>query len=197
MCTTFKKAVLLSFVLLLGIFFALPMQAQENKNAKEYSGDYKIGKGDVLEINVWKEEDLTKTVRVRTDGAISLPLINDVKAAGLTPVELKKAIELKLEEFIEAPTVSVIVQSQDSSKFYIIGEVKSTGEYSLLKDLSVVQAITKAGGFTEWADRDNIILLRRKDNSTKRIKIDYYNLISENRPEKNFFLKADDTLVVQ
>jgi len=146
---------------------------------------------------VWKEEDITKTVRVRTDGAISLPLINDVKAAGNTPVELKKAIEQALKKYIESPTVSVIVQSQESRKFYIIGEVMEPGEYPLQKDLSVVQAITLAGGFTEWADKDDIILLRRQNSNTKRIYLDYYNLISENKEKNNFLLQADDTLVIQ
>jgi len=195
MPSSFTKTTLLYLVLLLCISIALPLQAKENKTAENFSGDYKIGKGDVLEINVWKEEDVSKTVKVRTDGAISLPLINDVKAAGRTPVELKKAIEQALKKYIDTPTVSVIVQSQESRKFYIIGEIKQTGEYPLQKDLNVVQAITLAGGFTEWADKDDILLLRKQKNSTKRIPLDYYNLISENK--NNFQLQADDTIVIQ
>lgn len=159
--------------------------------------EYRIGKSDVLEINVWKEEDLTKTVRVRKDGKISLPLIDDVQASGRTPVELKKTIQRGLSEYIENPTVTVIVQSQASRRYYIIGEVAQTGEFELIKDLTVMQAITKAGGFTEWADKDDILLLRRDSGNKKRINIDYNEIVSGESPEQNVQLKADDTIIVR
>ena len=159
--------------------------------------DYKIGKSDVLEINVWKEEDLTKTVRVRKDGKISLPLIEDVQAAGRTPAELKKTIQQGLREYIENPTVTVIVQSQASRRYYIIGEVAQTGEFELIKDLTVVQAITKAGGFTEWADKDDILLLRGSSGNKERVIIDYNEIVSGENPEQNVELQADDTIIVR
>ena len=161
------------------------------------NADYLIGKSDVLEINVWKEKDLTKTVRVRKDGKISLPLVDDVQAAGRTPMELKETLQQGLSEYIESPTVTVIVQSQASRRYYIIGEVAQTGEYELIKDLSVVQAITKAGGFTEWADRDDILLLRHGQGGADRINVDYNEIVSGEGKEQNIMLQADDTIIVR
>ncbi|MEF8943646.1 MAG: polysaccharide biosynthesis/export family protein [Desulfohalobiaceae bacterium] len=175
------------------VCFTTPGFAEENSPEK---ADYLIGKSDVLEINVWKEEDLTRTVNVRKDGKISLPLIDDVQAAGRTPLELKETIQQGLSEYIESPTVTVIVQSQESRRYYIIGEVVETGEYELIKDLSVVQAITKASGFTEWADKDEILLLRRSSGKKQRISIDYDAVVSGEKPEQNVQLQADDTIIV-
>ena len=191
-----RKQVIIIATLFVFFFSTLPwaVVAAEGNVADE---DYKIGKSDLLEINVWKEEDLTRTVRVRKDGKISLPLVDDVQAAGLTPVKLKEKIQQKLSEYIESPTVTVIVQSQESRRYYIIGEVAKTGEYILIKDLSVLQAITNAGGFTEWADRDDILLLRRSEGREQRIEINYDAIVSGKRPEQNVQLQADDTIIVR
>ena len=159
--------------------------------------EYKIGKSDVLEVSVWKEEDLTRTVKVRQDGMISLPLIEDVRAVGKTTSELKNIIQNRMKEYIEQPTVTVIVESQESKRYYIIGEVEEPGEYSLVKDLTVLQAISYAGGFTEWADKANILLLRKTNGNEKRMRVNYFKIVSGKSPEQNAVLRANDTIVVQ
>ena len=171
--------------------------AASGDGGKGGSDEYVIGKSDVLEINVWKEQDLTRTITVRKDGRISLPLVDEVRAAGQTSLELKKAIERKLSDYIDNPVVTVIVQEQASRKYYIIGEVVNTGEYPLMKDLTVLQAIALAGGFTEWADKDDILLLRRYSGGEQRLNIDYEAIVAGNRPEQNKLLRADDTIIVR
>jgi len=158
--------------------------------------EYLIGKGDVLEINVWKEEELTRTLKVRVDGKISLPLLDDIQAAGRTPMELKNTIEERLSEFIEGPEVTVIVQNQ-TGQYYLIGEVAGTGAYPLQKDLTVVQALAQSGGFTEWSDKDNILILRRDDGQETRIKVDYDEIVSGDAPEQNVLIKPNDTIIVR
>ena len=160
------------------------------------AGDYLIGKGDVLELHVWKEPDLSREASVRIDGMISLPLLGDLRAAGRTPMELEGALEARLGKFIEEPEVTVMIRSQGSKKYYMIGEIAQTGEFDLVKDLTALQAIAKAGGFTEWADKDEIILLRREKGGEKRILIDYNAIVEGKNPEQNVLLKADDTLIV-
>ncbi len=178
------------FFVLLGITSVYAGDASSN------GGYYRIGKGDVLEINVWKEKDLTRVVKVRTDGRISLPLLDDIKAEGLTPIQLKKVIEKKLKEFITSPFVTVIVDTENS-KFYMVGEVNKVGEYDLTKDLTILQAIALAGGFTEWANKDNIILLRYRNGKEIRYKISYKDIINGKHPEENYFIQRDDTVIVK
>ena len=158
--------------------------------------EYKIAKGDVLEINVWKEKELTRTVIVRNDGKISMPLVDDVQAAGKNPIHLKNQIKDKLAEYIESPVVTVIVAAQKGQQFFVIGEVVNIGAYPLGQDLTVVQALALTGGFTEWADRDDIVILRREDGHEKRINIDYEDIVSGQTPQQNILLQANDTLIV-
>lgn len=157
--------------------------------------DYQIGKGDVLEINVWKEEELTRTLKVRVDGKISMPLVDDIQAAGRSPMELKSAVQKKLSEFIEGPQVTVIVQEQ-SGEYYLIGEVGGSGAYPLLKDLTLAQAIAKSSGFTEWADKDSIVILRREQGKEKRIEVDYDAIVSGDSPDQNILIQRNDTIIV-
>jgi polysaccharide export outer membrane protein len=124
-------------------------------------------------------------------------LIDDVQAAGRTPMQLKDAIQGRLSDFIEGPTVTVIVQSQVSKKYYLIGEVPGQGEYPLLKDMTIVQALAKASGFTEWADKDEILIFRRSNGQEKRIEVDYEEIVSGDEGAKNILLQAGDTIVVQ
>lgn len=158
---------------------------------------YHIGQGDVLEVHVWGEEALTRTVRVRNDGKVSLPLVDEVQAAGRTPLELKSAIRKSLAEYIENPVVTVIVQEQHVDKFYVIGEVQEIGVFELDRDLTVVQALALTGGFTEWADRGDILILRRDGEEEKRIDVDYKKIISGKAPEQNILLQNQDTIVVK
>jgi polysaccharide export outer membrane protein len=163
----------------------------------ESGGSYKIGSGDTLEIVTWKELDFTReAVLVRTDGYISFPLLNDVRAAGLTPTELKKSLEAGLKDYVSTPEVTVTVVESGSQRFYILGEVVNTGEYPLAKHLTVLQAFALAGGFTEWASKDEIILMRRENGKDVTIRVDYKDMVKGENLEQNVKIKADDTIIV-
>lgn len=181
-----------------------PVGAEETRTesaggSAEYvpmEGTYKIGRGDVLEIHVWREPVLTRETFVRMDGMISLPLLDDIQAAGRTPMELKREIQARLSEFIEAPEVTVILKTAASQKFYMIGEIRSPGEYDLTKGLTALQAFALGGGFTEWADKDKILLLRRSQGQEQRILINYKDIVKGKNPEQNLLIEADDTIIV-
>lgn len=194
------------FVLLLLLFTAITDYAVAEstpgtkpgaeKAVNLYDGSYLIGIGDVLKINTWKEEDLTfDEVRVRNDGKITFPLLDDVKAAGRTTVELKNEIQEKLGEFVEAPTVTITLVSAVSQRYYILGEVQAVGEYPLYKKLTIVQAFALAKGFTEWASKDEIILFRREKSEEKIIRIDYDD-IEKGKLGQDILLQADDIIIV-
>ena len=158
---------------------------------------YRIGNGDILEIVTWKEPDFTRdSILVRLDGKISFPLLNDVQASGRTPSELKKAIEAGLKQYVNAPNVTVTVRNAASQKFYILGEVIKTGEYPLVKDLTILQAFAIAGGFTEWASKKEIILFRVENGKEKVIRINYKEITKNGDFSQNVRIKADDTIVV-
>jgi len=159
-------------------------------------GSYQIGKGDVLEINVWKEPILSGDATVRTDGMISIVLLGDIQAAGRTPMALKANIQEGLKKYLEDPVVTVILKSPASQRFYIIGEVKSPGEYDLVKDLTVVQALARAGGFSEWADKDSIHIIRKEGGAEKRIPVNYKDIVKGRNAQDNVLLQANDTIVV-
>ena len=171
--------------------------AKQTWSAKASPNDYQIGAGDILEITIWKEPDLSREeVLVRTDGKVSFPLLNDVQAAGLTPLEMKRNMEIGLKEFISNPFVTITVRSPESQKIYILGEVLNTGEYPLTKNLTVLQAFALAGGFTEWASKKEIILMRKEDGKEKIYRINYKNIIKGKDLSQNIKLKADDTIIV-
>ncbi len=158
---------------------------------------YRIGAGDVLQIVTWKEPDFSmEEVLVRTDGMITFPLLNDIQAAGLTPIQLKQAIETKLKDYVANPVVTVMVRDPASQVFYILGEVQNTGQYPLRTALTVLQAFAMAGGFTEWASKKEIILFRGKGGHEKIFRINYKDIIKGKHLEQNISLKANDTIVV-
>jgi len=160
-------------------------------------GAYIIGAGDILEITTWKEADFSReTVPVRLDGMITFPLIDDVKAEGRTTMQVKAAIEEKLKDYVTEPNVTVHLQASLSKKFYILGEVMRTGEYPLLKNYTVLQAFAMAGGFTEWASKKEILLLRKVDGEDKIIRIDYKKIIKGKDFDQNVRIEPDDTIIV-
>jgi polysaccharide export outer membrane protein len=161
------------------------------------AADYMIGAGDVLEITTWKETDLTRTdVLVRLDGKISFPLLNDLQASGVTTGELKRTIEDGLKKYVAHPVVTVAVKSPTSQKFYVLGEVMRTGEYPLFKNMTVLQAFSVAGGFTQWPSKDEILLLRRTDGKETIHRINYKDITRGRESGQNLVLQADDTIVV-
>lgn len=159
-------------------------------------GAYIIGCGDVLEIMIWKEEDLSREVFVRLDGKVTFPLLDDIQAAGRTPLQLKHRIQEKLSEFVESPFVTVTLKASGSQKFYILGEVARTGEYPLSKDLTVLQAFALAGGFTEWASKKEILLFREEGGHQQTIAINYKDIANAKDFSKNVQIRANDTIIV-
>ncbi len=156
---------------------------------------YVIGPGDVLSIHVWKEDALSKTVPVRMDGNISLPLVHEMKAAGLTPLQLEEAIAEKLKEFYENPNVSVNVMETNSFKVYVSGEVKRQGVYRLRQETTILQIIPMAGGFTEWATEKKILIVRKENGEEKRLIVNYKKAMKGD-PGSNLVLKPGDTIIV-
>lgn len=161
--------------------------------------EYLIGPEDVLEISVWRSEDLSKEVVVRPDGIISLPLIGDVPAAGRTPGQLQDEIIEKLKEYQETVVVSVIVQDVLSYNFFILGEIARPGVYDMKKKTTLIQAIALAGGFNQFASKNKIVVIREKadgSNGKKKIKIRFDNVIEEAGSEMNLVLRPGDTIFV-
>jgi polysaccharide export outer membrane protein len=139
---------------------------------------------------------LSKEVIVRPDGKISLPLLGDTQAAGLTASQLKEEIEKKLKEYQELPTVTVIVAEINSYYIYILGEVARPGRYQLKSNISVLQAVSLAGGFTNWASPNSMVVLRRNREKEEKIKVRYNRIVSGSRPEDNILLKPGDTIII-
>ncbi len=157
---------------------------------------YTIGPEDVLKINVWNEPQLSLSVPVRTDGKISLPLINDVEVVGLTPLELKDTLTTQLSQYLENPTVSVIVEQINSMKIFVVGNVNQPGVFDVKREVNVLQAISMAGGFTEWAKKSRIKIFRVLGEKEKVIKVNYNKITSGKHPELNIPLQPGDTIVV-
>jgi polysaccharide biosynthesis/export protein len=157
---------------------------------------YVIGPEDVLSIHVWKEEAFSRTVPVRMDGKISLPLIDDVQAAGYTARQLKEVLTNKLKEFVENPNVSVTVSEANSYKVYISGQVRSPGVYRLRSETSLLQFIPMVGGFTDWANQKKILIIRREGGQEKRLTINYKKIVSGKDPDSNIILRTGDTIIV-
>ena len=159
--------------------------------------DYLIGAGDVLEILVWREPDISRTVHVRPDGKISLPLVDDIQASQCTLLQLKESITKALAAYVDNPAVYVMLQENRSKKIYLIGKINEPGEYILEKETTVLQAIATAGGFTDWADKDDIVILRKEKQEQLRIEFDYDRLVSGKFIQQNIFLlKPGDVIVV-
>jgi len=159
--------------------------------------DYVIGVEDVLFVSVWKNPDLSREVPVRPDGKITLPLIDDIKAIGLKPSELKEILTDKWKAYITAPEVSVIVTQVNSLKIYMVGEIPKPGVLVMKGPTRLLQAISQAGGFTQFADRSRIIVLRNGPSGGEtRLEFNYRKIISGDRPAENIFLKPGDTVIV-
>ncbi len=159
--------------------------------------DYVIGPEDVLDISVWKEPDLSRSLPVRLDGKISMPLLNDVQAAGLTVTELSQSITEKLKRYLNAPRVTVMVSQMNSQRIYMLGEVTRPGAYPLLPGMTILQAISSAGGLTQFANSKKIFLLRNERQNLNKYPFNYKEVLDGRRPEQNLTLRAGDTVVVR
>jgi polysaccharide biosynthesis/export protein len=158
--------------------------------------DYVIGVDDALEIGYWQDKEMSAAVTVRPDGYISLPLLNDVKAAGLTPEELRVAVAKAATSFVEDPTVSIVVKAINSRKVFITGQVAKPGPYLLTDTTSVLQMIATAGGVAEYAKKDKITIVRRENGKEVVHKFNYKDVSKGKAMAQNITLKPGDTIVV-
>ncbi len=161
-----------------------------------FSETYVIGPGDGLDINVWKEPDFSRQVIVRPDGKITLPLIGDVVAAGLTARQLQDKLEKLLKEYVEIPKASVSVTAAHNMRIYLLGNVARPGEIEVTKPITVLEAVSIAGGLTEWAKQSDLRLMRKVNGELKTYRIDYKAIIDGRDPAQNIVLKPGDTIYV-
>jgi polysaccharide export outer membrane protein len=157
---------------------------------------YRIGPEDVLQVSVFGNDKLSRVVPVRPDGMISLPLLNDVRAAGLTPMELRESLMKKLVEFVPSPEIAVIVTEVKSFMISVIGQVMRPGRYDLRSSATVVDALAMAGGFNEFAGRSRVLVMRPEGDSTRRLPFDYDKLFSPSSSQENFALRPGDIVMV-
>lgn len=169
--------------------------AVESHSAAAVPSDYIIGADDTLHVTVWKEPDMSATLPVRPDGKISLPLLDDVQAAGMTPMELAASIKEKLKKYISDPHVTVVVTAMNSQRIYVLGEVVHTGAMPLLPHMTVLQALSSAG-FTQFANLKAIYLLRVQNGQQTKTKFNYKDAIKGRGDQESIVLKPGDTIVV-
>ncbi|MGB8582442.1 MAG: polysaccharide biosynthesis/export family protein [Candidatus Sulfotelmatobacter sp.] len=204
-----KKVIKLACLAMLA-FIAIGMWAQEDADAPKQAQvavpevrasnpggrpDYVIGPDDTLRISVWKEPDMSVTLPVRPDGKISMPLLDDVQAAGMTPMQLGASIREKLKKYIEDPRVTVVVTAMNSQRIYVLGEVLHTGAMPLLPGMTVLQALSSAG-FTQFANLKAIYVLRVIDGKQTKLPFNYKDAIKGRSKQQNIALKPGDTIVV-
>ena len=176
---------------------ASPSQPVTAEVSKPHDDSFVIGANDVLAINVWKEPDVSRSVPVRSDGKISLPLAGEIQASGLTPLKLEQDIASKLQSYISEPEVTVIVQQINSQKFNILGMVSKPGSYSLTNSSTVLDAIAAAGGFRDFAKQKSIYVLRHNPNGTEsRLPFNYKDVVKGKNPDQNVKLQPNDTVVI-
>jgi polysaccharide export outer membrane protein len=193
-----RFAVLLFLAVLCACAPSVPLAAQVTTRTDEDPPNaYAIGPGDILEISVWKNPELTSTVPVRPDGRISVPLLGDVQAAGMTPLALKQTLTDGYKEYVTAPGVSVVVKEIHSRKIYVTGEVATPGVYDLQPRAKLMQAIALAGGLTPYA-KGRVIVLRdsRDGKQDRRYEIEISSIVSGKKPQDNLLLQPGDTLVI-
>lgn len=196
------SATLLLLTMMVAMMVAGPAPAQEpvealpDQNHVSGPAGYTIGPEDVLLVSVWKNEPMSLTVPVRPDGKISLPLLNDVQAAGLTPMELRDILAKRLVEYIPAPEVSVILREVHSFKVSVIGEVKIPGRHELKSRATVLDLLAQAGGLSEFASRSRIVILRTEGTTMKRIPFNYNKVISGDGEQQNLPLQPGDIILV-
>ncbi len=168
----------------------------DSPNSAVDPNEYRIGPEDVLQISVWKNDPMSSRQPVRPDGKITLPLLNDVAVAGLTPMELRELLVQKIAEYIPSPEVSVIVLEPRSFKVSVMGEVPKPGRYELRSRVTVLDMIALAGGLGQFASRTKIVVLRPDGKTTTRLPFNYNKAVSGSGEQENFYLRSGDVIVV-
>jgi polysaccharide biosynthesis/export protein len=210
-------AVIRSFVAAaLAISCAAPVFAQQNAGSKAtppapkggtapavtgpaavVPAGYLIGPEDVLGVLFWREKDLSGDVIVRPDGKITLPLLNDIQAAGLTTDDLRAALTSAAAKYVEDPNVTIVVRQINSRRVYITGQINKPGPYTLSQGLTVMQLIAIAGGLTEFADSKNILIMRTEKGKPVALRFNYKEVLDRKNLQQNIELKPGDTVVVK
>jgi len=175
---------------------AAPVRDAASSGEKPHDDSFVIGNDDVLAINVWKEPDISRSIPVRSDGKISLPLVGEVQAAGLTPLKLEKDIAEKLKSYISEPEVTVMVQQVNSQKFNVLGQVNKPGSYVIANSPTVLDAIALAGGFRDFAKRKSIYVLRHGASGEVRLAFNYKDVSEGKHMEQNVKLQPGDSIIV-
>jgi polysaccharide export outer membrane protein len=182
-------------VLLLFTSFGINLALAKEQNVGT-SEDYVIYPSDVLEISIYGETELTRKLVVRPDGKISFPLVGDIKVAGHSPTEVKAIIDKKVSAFIPEASSTVILDQLGSMKYYVVGEVARPGMFNVPSELSVLQALSLAGGLKTFADEDSIIIIRGRGKDTTKILFDYSDVKKGKRLEQNILLQRGDVVLV-
>jgi len=170
-------------------------KATLSASASQAGPEYVIGPEDALHIAVWREADLTASLPVRPDGKISLPLLDDVQAAGLTPKQLADSITEKLKKFLADPRVTVVVTQINSKRIYLVGEVLHVGATPMLPNMTVLQALSSAG-LNQFANTKRIYVLRTENGKQQKLPVNYRKLVKGEQIEQNYLLQPGDTIVV-
>lgn len=202
-CVFAAARVLVYALLMLGLWHpcawaqAPSVEKSGGEAASSDGMQYVIGLGDILEVHVWKEPELSRTaLPVRMDGRVALPLLGDVVAAGKTPTELALFIQQRLKEFIGEPAVSVLLSENRSRRYYVIGQVEKGGEFLIDFPISVLQAIARCGGFREWAKTSEIVVIRRESGREKKLLFDFDAVRKGSDPGKNLLVAPGDTIII-
>lgn len=174
-----------------------PAAAPVERTSTDVPEGYRIGPGDILQISVWKEPEASvESIIVRSDGKVSLPLIKEVPVAGLTPLDVEKVLMKRFAEMIREPDVTVMVREIHSRKVYLVGAVRTVAPIDLTLRMTVLQAITQAGGLSDYAKRKDIYILRNQNGRQVRLPFNYDAVIRGRLMEQNIYLEPDDTIVV-
>ena len=197
---SYAALAMLAAALPFGAFGAAQTSATRGESASppavKEDPTYVIGPEDVIDVSVWKDAELTRIVPVRPDGKISLPLLNEMQAAGLTPPELQQQITQGLKKYMTDPIVTVIMNQINSQRVYITGEVTKAGAYPLLPQMTILQALSSAGGFTQFANMKKIYMFRTVNGKQTKFPFNYKDVINGKNTDQNVALKPGDTIVV-
>lgn len=195
-----RRSIGLALAIFTAVILCLASQvraADEPRAMPEMEKEYVIGPSDVLEVQVWREENLTRTDRlVLPDGTFTLPLIDNVPAGGKTILELKALIQKMLEKYVDAPQVYITVKQPNSHSFNILGNIKEPGRYPMLAPTTVLQGISMAKGYNEWASKNKTVIIRGHGDKQKIMPFEYGDVVDGDKPEQNFIMQPGDTIVV-
>jgi polysaccharide biosynthesis/export protein len=185
------------FVLFFGLLVsgAIAGQEAQKTDPAQNAQEYRLGPDDVIDVFVWKEPDLSASLTIRPDGKITMPLLNDLQASGKTAAQLQQEIKEKLSAYVTNPLVTVMIKQLNSFKFSVLGEVRTPGVYRVSQTVSVLDAIAMAGGFTEFAKRDRVLVIRNS-KSNERINVDLKKYLKDGK-DSTFFVEPADVIYVK